>query len=236
VIFFRQKFITPFPWNPRRRDLSGNAEREDIELFKEWLEDNYPNIDISIDRRTRVGYSRFISGLFLQLLVSVVLGITRYKVGIPSHACWLLIWIYGGPSLGWMWLITMSMDKEPCLSPFKWCLYELVWLLAVIIAVGVYGGITVISVELLGAFCEETISLPPQIWIGVGAAIAFVLLVVPCTVIFYSNLFGKLINSPILTPRVGETVISVRKERHQDESFSYERHYPQRLRAVTGMT
>jgi hypothetical protein len=182
----------PIHWNPRRRAVSREVETAEIKKFNDWLGNNYPGLVIPPINKTpsHVGYAQLASGIFLQILVSGILGITHYKVGVPSHACWLVIWIHGGPMLRWLYLFTSSMDKEPCLSPLKVWLFELVWVLTILIGIGVYGGITVISVELLGAFCETTISLPAGIWIGIGVAIAFVLLVIPHVILYYRNIFG----------------------------------------------
>ena len=69
-------------------------------------------------------------------------------------------------------------------------MFELGRILAVIIGIGVYGGITVITVELLGAFCETTISLPPIKWILIGGAIAIFLLVVGCGIVYATRILG----------------------------------------------
>jgi hypothetical protein len=63
-----------------------------------------------------------------------------------------------------------------------------------IIPIGVYGGITVISVELLGAFCETTFSLSPGLWILVGGLILLVLLLVGLMISFSSDILGILFN------------------------------------------
>ena len=194
AIFLRQRFITKVTWNPIRRDISVIKEAGDLEEFKRWLTRHYPGIEIPLDMPARAGASKIVNGMMLVAVVTAVLGgLTRFQVGIPSHACWLLLWMYGGPVFRWKWLIADSMDKEACLSFLKWSIFECCRVLAVVIAIGVYGGITVISVELLGAFCETTISMPAWKWIVVGLLILFGLSLIGLIISFSGDVFGILI-------------------------------------------
>lgn len=178
-----------------KRDLKENG---DIEEFKEWLKKNYPRVNIPIDdAHAKVGHSKLWNGMVLVAVVSGVIGgLTRFKVDTPSHACWLLLWLYGGPLFRWKWLINDSMDNQPCLSFGKWCVYETFRILSWVIMVGVYGGITVIVVELFGAFCGRSISLPAGIWIVIGMIILSTLLIIGSTISFYSKILGTSVSSP----------------------------------------
>ena len=128
-----------------------------------WLEDQYPGLYINLNHMPKkLGYSYLISGIFLQLVVTALLAaLTRFNLCTPSHACWLLVWIYGGPMLRWKWLNDESIDKEPCLSAFKWVLFGIGGILSLALAVGVYGGIATICVELLGAICNAHVFASP---------------------------------------------------------------------------
>jgi len=141
-----------------------------------WLKENYSGIQIDLKNMPRkLGYSYLVSGIFLQFLVTVLLGaLTHFRVDITSHAIWLLVWMYGGPLLRWKWLNDYSMHKEPCLSPAKWVLYGVGRILSLALTVAVYGGIAVICVELLAAICDTTLVLEPQIWFLIALSIAAV--------------------------------------------------------------
>jgi hypothetical protein len=144
-------------------------------LFKEWLLDNYEGVKVDFDKvpRTLV-WPRFASGVFLQSLITIMLGtLARFHVGVPSQGAWLLIWMYGAPTLRWTRLLYNSMERKACLSLWKVGLSSGFYLLALGVGIGVYGGITVISVELFGAMCYSQISLSPGIWVLIGFAIAF---------------------------------------------------------------
>jgi len=175
-----------------KRNIVGPDGRQDVKDFKKWLRENYPGVKIPLeDTSAKVGTLKLWNAAVLVAVVSAVLvGLTRFKIGIPSHACWLLLWMYGGPLFRWKWLIVESMEHEPCLSFGKWCAFELCRVLAWPILVGVYGGITVISVELLGEFCKESISLSAGIWILIGGIILLVLLIIGGITSFYSNIAG----------------------------------------------
>lgn len=112
-------------------------------------------------------------GIFLQLLVTIVLGsLTHFYLGTPSRGAWLLVWMYGGPSLRWWWFAKRFTDTEPTVSLLKQGLRVLSVSSTIVIMVGLFGGITVIAVELFEASCGTPISLSPGVWILVGFLIA----------------------------------------------------------------
>jgi hypothetical protein len=89
-----------------------------------------------------------------------------------------------GLTLRWLSLYAKTINKEPFLSAKKVFIYEFFWISYIVLCIGIYGGITVIFVELFAVFCETPISLPPSTWIGIGAAVASVLLPVPCALLY----------------------------------------------------
>lgn len=165
-----------FPWLDRWRImLRKKPDETQLGEFKTWMGENYPGIDVDIDyaKMPRIrGRSIMASGLFLQVLVTVCLGgFTHFKIGTPSHAAWALIWLYGHPALRWTALIERSVFAAICRSRRVWFLFMLTKLLAWAVTFGVYGGIAVISVELLESVCHQIISLSPGIWVLVAALI-----------------------------------------------------------------
>src|SRR5262249_37838755 len=144
AIFLRQSSVIGKHWNVMKYKSLEDCQ-ELVDEFKSWLTENYPGVEIPLDQKSsHLGFARFISGPILQLLVTAILGgLTRFKVGTPSPACWLLIWMYGGATLRWLEFINFSMDKEPCLSFIKRLVFGVGRVFALIVAIGLYGGITV---------------------------------------------------------------------------------------------
>jgi hypothetical protein len=167
--------------------------KDDMKDLHTWLEQNYPGIQIDLENMPRsFGVSQLVSGIFLQLLVTVLLGsLTRFRLGTSGHAVWLLIWIYGGPLFRWKWLNDNSMDKVPCLNAGKWVLFGIGRVLSIALAVGVYGGIAVICVELLADICNTVFSLSPQIWILIAVLIAAAFGLIGGSVILFSKVACK---------------------------------------------
>ena len=194
-LFLRQTFlVTRLGWGLTKRNILKGGDGEELVDFKAWLERNYPHLEIKFNKHKRLGYSYLVSGIFLQLLVTGILGgLTRFKLGTPSHAAWLLIWMYGGPLLRWKWLNDDTMDKGPCRSTLKWIVFGVGPVLLVVVAIGVYGGIAVIIVELLGEICSERFSLSPGIWILIGISIALAFAVVSAPIMYSRNLIGMLL-------------------------------------------
>ena len=175
-----------------KHDISGESGKTDINELKSWLNENYPGVEIPVDDLPKkFAYWPLVSGVFLQVLVTITVGaITRFHLGDRSHAAWILIWIYGSASLRWISLITNSLDQTPCLLLKKWILFGFGIILEFLLAIGVYGGITVIAVELLGEMCGKPFSLPPGVWILIGLLIAFVFAIVACVVFYSSTILG----------------------------------------------
>ena len=151
-----------------RHDISEtkvNDQRDEADDFLDWLKDKYPGVQVERSALcNRLGWSRIVNGVFLKILITITLGtLTRFHVGTRSHAVWLLVWMYGTPALRWTRLMYITMENEPCLSLLKWSLSAVFFFVNIGVAFGVYGGITVISVELLGAMCETDFSLSPSV-------------------------------------------------------------------------
>jgi hypothetical protein len=217
-ILLKQQFITTWGarWNLRERHLIGTCGAKDIRDFRAWFEENYPGVKVhpgdwpkTIEREGFVKQARTWSEFFLNgkwglavwLLLGVtaiVGGLTKFRIVKTSHACWLLVWLYGGPLFRWKWLFVNSFDKKPCPSVLKWFIYELCQLLVWLVAFGVYCGITVICVELFAAYCggpQFVISLPVGDWIAVGVSIAAALLLVGLILMFSKQILGEYLSS-----------------------------------------
>jgi hypothetical protein len=158
--------------------LNGN----DLARLEEWLYDQYPEIGVNLRRMPhKLGYSYFISGLFLLVVITALLGLlTRFHLGEVGQACWFLVWIYGGPLLRWKWFNDQAIQKKPCLSASKWLLFGIWGILTMALMVAVCGGIATISVNLLAAICNTTLEPTVAIWtlIGVSIAVLFAAIVV----------------------------------------------------------
>ena len=128
------------------------------------------------------------------IITGIIGGLTKFQVGKPSHACWLLVWLYGGPAFRWKWLVMHSFDGEPCTSFTRWCVTEVCHALSYLIAAGVYIGMTVILVELFGACCggpSMTISLSVPWWIVVGGSIFALSAIIGLGISFQQEILGK---------------------------------------------
>lgn len=215
-LFLKQEFISRASrWNLQKRYLTGVSGAQDIKNFRAWFTNNYPGVEIHAgDWPKTVELAGFVKqagrksewilngklgiAMWLLLVVTAIVGgLTKMQVGQKSHACWLLVWLYGGPAFRWKWLFVHSFDKEPCRSLWKWCIYELCQLLVWLVAFGVYCGITVICVELFAAFCggpNFTITLGVQYWIAVGISIAAGLLLVGIVIAFSTEILREFLN------------------------------------------
>jgi len=190
-------------WNPIKHDLN-DTPVEDVQEFNEWLKTNYPNIEVDTDDlhgkmrrwklwKNELGYAKLWNGLMLITVLTLVVGVlTHFRVGIPSHACWILLWLYGGPVFRSKWLVNHSVHNKPCRSFTLWLLYELFRGVGWIILIVVYCGITLISVELFADFCGQQISLSPEIWVAVGAAILAVLVLVGLVARYLLHIIGQI--------------------------------------------
>ena len=109
-------------WNPIKHDLNDTAD-EDVAEFNVWLKTNYPNIEVDTDDlhgkirkwklwKNELGYAKLWNGLMLIAVLTLVVGVlTHFRVGIPSHACWILLWLYGGPVFRSKWLVNHSVHN-----------------------------------------------------------------------------------------------------------------------------
>ena len=219
-MFLKQGFISSAKnWNVRKRHLQGSDDAQEIRELRAWFEENYNGVTVKANdwpktvelqqliksgprRSNRVIVRDWILNgkwgvgvLLLLAITGIVGGLTKMKIGKKSHACWLLLWLYGGPVVRWHWLFTHSFDKEPCQKLWKWFIFEFCQLLLLLLPIAVYCGITVICVELFAAFCggpDFTISLHPQYWIAVGAAIAAFLFGVGLGIAYFKTVIGEL--------------------------------------------
>ena len=192
VVFLREKFIWQFGWRLLSGDIVGDYGHEQIDHFKSWLEVNYPGVEIPLDHMPRqFEWSELVGGLVLQVLVTVILGaLTRFHVGNPSHAVWLLIWLYGSASLRWMWLVTKSIYEHPSLALLKWVSFWFSIILEIFVAVGICCGITVALVELFEALCGTNFTLSTGWWILIGTLITAAFTIAAFFVIYLSQIIG----------------------------------------------
>ena len=154
----------------RRGDETHFDGDQDLQAaLREWLRQKYPSLEVSFDSPTqrRVRISRLISSLFLQSLETLIIGLlTHFYVGIASHAVWFLIWLYGMATLRFL----LPRNLNPKRSPwYHWVLHGII---LVPLSVGIYGGITVIVVELMEEMCESVWSISPGVWVIIGASVA----------------------------------------------------------------
>jgi hypothetical protein len=168
-----------------------HVTKEFHELDK-WLKDQYPEITVDLHRiPQKTGYSYLISGIFLQLVVTAILGaLTKFSLGSRKHAPWFLVWIYGGPMLRWTWLNDESLDKELCLSARKWIFFGFTAILSLALLVAVYGGISSICVELLASICNTTFLFPAYIWLLIAVMIALTFATIGLLVTYFSSFAG----------------------------------------------
>jgi hypothetical protein len=190
AIFLKQNLgwsnhITWFnKWRRWRIMLRNEPDQRQLEELKTWLAENYPGIDVELDYEKMPlmrGRSILASGLFLQALVTA------------SHAAWTLIWLYGHPALRWTALIERSVFAAICRSRRVWFLFMFTKLLAWVVTFGVYGGIAVISVELLEAVCGQVISLSPGIWVLTASLIFLSYSFALASVYFLPQIIGKIL-------------------------------------------
>lgn len=231
VIFFRHRFITTWiewPWGLLKRPAGHPVYSTDLAAFESWVKDNYKYVRIPLKRESqrdrcrrgifsaRLGYSYLASGIFLQVLITVILaGLTRFKLGTPSHAGWVLAWMYCGPMLRYTWLNDHTMKRKPCLNQGKWLIFFFDRMLVVPLVVGICGGVAIISVELFGDFSNTTYSLANRTW----ALVAFLIGVVFFLVVLMIIGLRRLISTTrrlMLTDR-SEFVVERNKKKEADD-------------------
>jgi len=188
-------------WNPIKHEI-GNTREEEVMELNRWLKANYPEIDINTDDlykkvkswklwKNELGYAKLWNGLMLIAVLTLVIGLlTQFRVGVPSHASWILLWLYGGPVFRSKWLVNHMVHNKPCRSLALWILYEVFRGLGWVIVAVVYCGITLISVELFAEFCGTPISLTPAIWVAIGSIILAVLLLVGLLARYVLHIIG----------------------------------------------
>lgn len=169
------------------------AVANEMNKLEEWLRVEYPDINVNVHRMPhKLGYSYLISGIFLQLVVTSLLGaLTKFQLGSRSHAPWFLVWIYGGPMLRWKWLNDESFDKEPCLSARKWIFFGITSILSLALAVAVFGGISSLCVELLGSICNREFTFSAPVWLLIAGLIALAFAVIGFSVTYFSWFASK---------------------------------------------
>jgi hypothetical protein len=154
--------------------------RDDFKEFLTWMEDNYPGLDIerALKEKPRLAQrADMLWSLGVQLFTTLLLGtLTRFHVGIVSHAVWFLVWMYGGPIVSTIiniahlrgWIIH---DNMFCPSLFKWLARMVIYCFSLVVGIFSIGAITVLSVELFGAMCGVFYSLRVSSWVAIGALI-----------------------------------------------------------------
>jgi len=200
VVLFKQTLGLELGWRLMKGDISGESGRADLNDLKVWLSENYPGVEIPLDDLPkRFQYWSLVSGVFLQMLVTVTVGaITRFHLHNRVYAAWILLWIYGSAALRWTSIITNSLNQSPCLLLKMWLLFAMGIVLEFFLAIAVLGGITVIVVELFGAMCGlESLSLSAGYWILVGFSITFVSAIAVLVVFYSSTILG---NIPSISP------------------------------------
>lgn len=196
VLFLRQNpyfnFAKRRKWALMRRDIP-EKDDPDVKKLDEWLEKNYQGIKFP-DRPESRSFQRstLIWGICIQLVTTVILGgLTRFRVGIRSHAVWLLIWMYGRPVLRWRVLLNAWKPlDQACLSLWPWFLSGIFNVLGMVLQVAAFGALTVLCVELFGIICHKEFSLAPRLWFLIGFLIfvAFVLVIIVLnSVVLYSK-------------------------------------------------
>lgn len=190
--FLRQRFIWQFSWRLMKHNATGEYGQNQLNEFNLWLKDNYPGIEVPLDNLPRrFSWSSLFGGLFLQALVTAIVGgLTRFKVGNASHAAWLLFWLYGSAALRWMWLISEMIYKYPSLSVWKWMLFWFTVFMEFLVAVGICCSITVLLVELFEALCGMNFVISPGVWILVMVLITTAFAIATCIVIFLGQILG----------------------------------------------
>jgi hypothetical protein len=159
--------------------LNGTSEEvgseKRIEDFKSWLKDHYgeeiENIEDEDLYRESKQMAAFVSTIYCVTGQTLFIGLlTHFRLGIPSHAAWYLIWVYF-PSImrhimGRMGKIRISVQRpfwklRLMLIPFN--------IITIVMGIGWMGGLTVLEVELMEAMCQTTWSLSVRVWILVGS-------------------------------------------------------------------
>jgi hypothetical protein len=191
-VFFREKFIWTINWkfNCATKDQYDTKRPE----FEEWLRNEYPEIVFEGLNKLRVrrwqGWSPLISSFIYQVLVTAMLaGLTR-GFNCPSdktsRAAWLLVFLFGGSIARLVWCINDWLDDSADVSFGKWFLFGTSRLLAALLVIGVFGGISVVLVGLVEDICSAQDTLGPSVWTLVSV----------CTCLFFSLLSLIVIKGP----------------------------------------
>jgi hypothetical protein len=190
--FMRQKFIWQFKWKLMKGNITSEYYRQEMDEFKYWLTLNYPGIQIPLDNLpTHLWWAILIGGIILQLLVTLLVGaLSKFHVGTPSQAAWLLVWVYGSGTLRWLWLINEGIYKAPCLSVMKWISFWIIVILEFLLALTICCGITELLVELFGALCGQEFVLAPRIWILIGILVILVFVIAATVIIHLRRIVG----------------------------------------------
>jgi len=152
---------------------AGSEKR--IEDFRSWFKDNYgeevENIEDEDLYRESRQMAAFVSTIYCVTGQTLFIGLlTRFRLGIPSHAAWYLIWVYFPPIMRHIMTrvgrIRISLRRpfwelQLILIPFK--------IITIVLGIGWMGGLTVLEVELMEAMCQTTWSLSVRVWILVGS-------------------------------------------------------------------
>jgi hypothetical protein len=151
------------------RAPNGDSDQRSQTDFCQWLGQKYPSLTVSFHSSTqrRMVISRLISSLFLLLLQTLIIGLlTRFHVGITSHAVWFLIWLYGMAAL--RFFIPRAPKQFSLSQRYQ---LGLTFSIGVLVTIGVFGGVTVIVVELMEDMCQSDWSISARVWVIIGLCI-----------------------------------------------------------------
>lgn len=157
--------------------------------FQAWLAQNYPDLNIPLDRMpTPEVRIQWMSIFYLNITVTIVLaGLTRFRADSVTDAAWQLIWIYGATVI---FLLNSGGGKYHSL--IRYAIAVCAGIVFPVIGLGGVGGIVVAVTSLYGDICGTPVGVSPWIMLGYTCAIPagyFVLTVIAYTgyEIFYEE-------------------------------------------------
>jgi hypothetical protein len=166
-----------------------------IEDFKIWFENHYgDDVEDIISQadlyETHSAWEKYVYPLFLATMDTMIIGaVTRFRVGIPSHAAWYLVWVYFG--IGQPMMPPLRRRIQSLLAPRKYATFVALLPLALPFVAALFGGITVLEVELMEAMCQATWSLSAGNWVLVGFLTELAMSVTFLSLIFGLYMLGK---------------------------------------------
>jgi hypothetical protein len=192
-VFFREKFVWTINW---KLNCATKVQYDNkLPDFEAWLGKEYPDIVFEglykLRNRRWQGWSPLISSFIYQVLVTAMLAGLTWGFNCPSdktsRAAWLLVFLFGGSIARSVWCINDWLDDSPDVSFGKWFLFGTSRLLAALLLIGIFGGISVVLVGLVEDICSAPdTSVGPGVWTLVSV----------CTCLFFSLLSLIVIKGP----------------------------------------